>query len=106
MAWEIKHEFIDLAKSRHYVVFHNKDVLELAYDGSGKMVPREHHLMYEFGLNTCPHCGQVKDPPMAPEVDFHAKKADMLAALNAHHQFTMKHVGKHPKVRLGSGPKA
>jgi hypothetical protein len=105
MAWKIKDEWIDLARSRHYVVFHNQDVLEAAYDGSGKLTPKEHHLVYEFGPWTDPATGEFKDPPMGPLLDMAKLKAETLAKLGAHHTLAMQVREKQPHVRLGSGPK-
>ncbi len=105
MAWEIKEEWIDMAKARHYVIFHNTDVLEPAYDGSGKLIPKQHHLIYEFKPWMNPANGQPNDPPMGPVEDFAKIKAETLAKLQAHHKQQMQIREQHPRVRLGSGPK-
>ena len=129
MAWEIKDEWIDLAQARHVVVFHNPQVLVPSANGAGKHVPVEHHLIHEFKLKACPHCGRsnsVVSPltlagnsaaevsamagntnqPEPEPIDFTQVKADTLAALHAHHATLMAYRGKHPAVRIGNGPKA
>lgn len=104
MAWAIKDEWIDLAQARHVVVFHNPDVL--VAQPNGKMAPAEHHLINEFKLAACPHCGQVKTDAKNEPVDFHKTKADTLTALNAHHKQLMAYTGQHRGVRMGTGPRA
>lgn len=93
MAWQIKDEFIDLAKARHVVIFHNPDT------GS------EHHLVHHFNLAACPHCGVPKVGSDKNPIDFHQKKAETLAALHAHHQTLLRYRELHPRVRLGTEPK-
>lgn len=92
MAWTIHDEFIDLARSRHTVVFRNSD--------TGAM----HHLIHEFQLNACPHCGVPTG--QAPGVDFAQVKAQTHAALEAHHKSVMAYKEQHRLVRLGNAPKA
>lgn len=104
MAWEIKDEWIDLAQAHHTVVFHNPDVL-VDY-GNGKPEPVQHHLKHEFKLNACSHCGHPKVDEDGEPVDFHQVKADVHESLKAHHSQMMQHREKHPRVRIGSGPKA
>jgi hypothetical protein len=99
MAWQIKDEWIDLAQARHYVIYHNPDVL--VEKELGKKVPVEHHLI-----------NMIKSDPvkmMAANTkidhkDFKAVKANMLAALNEHHQNLMQYRAQHPNVRIGTGP--
>ena len=106
MAWQIKDEWIDLAQARHVVVFHNPDVLVPPTSGVGKHVPVEHHLIHEFKLASCPHCGHVKTDDQGESVDFLKVKADIHAALNAHYGTLMQYRELHPGVRIGNGPKA
>lgn len=123
MAWQIKDEWIDLAQGKHVVVFHNPDVLVPSRSSSLLSVPVEHHLMHEFKLPSCPHCGHVKrKQPQAPAiwfgepepekatlpltgVDFVQVKAQTLLDLHGHHQQLMAYRELHPRVRLGAGPK-
>jgi hypothetical protein len=92
MGWAVQDEFIDLAKSRHVVVYRNSDTLAV------------HHLINEFRLNACPHCGVPTG--QAPSVDFAQVKSQTLAALEVHHRSVMAYKEKNPRVRLGSAPKA
>jgi hypothetical protein len=104
MTWHIREEWIDLAASRHVVIFHNPDVLVEDYRGSGKMVPQEHHLIYEFGPWKDHATGTMK--ANQPQIeDFAQHKVDTLAALQAHHQLVMQHRDAHKQVRLATGPK-
>lgn len=91
MSWKIKEEYIDLAQSRHVVIFHNSDT------------KLEHHLVHHLSLGCCPACGDVKssNEPM----DFARWKADTLAALNDHHRRVMKYKELHAGVELRSKPK-
>ena len=120
MAWQIKDEWIDMAQSRHYVIYHNPDILvEMK---PGVKAPLEHHLIHEFKMDSCPHCGQIKvrqnatrkkvvegqetdEDELLPDIDFHQIKADTLQQLNEHHSKVSTYRGQHPKARLGSGPK-
>ena len=90
MSWQIKDEWIHLEQSRHVVVFHNRDT------------GTEHHLVHEFGLDACPHCGHTtpKDIP-----DFAQIKTDELKKLNDHHRKVAAYLEKHVNVRRGDGPK-
>lgn len=103
MAWEIRDEWINLAEARHYVVFHNKDVL-VASDKTGKPMPVEHHLVHDFKLKACPHCGVAKAIE-GEAIDFQKTKHATLAALKTHHGTMMDYRAKHPHVRIGNGPK-
>ena len=103
MAWQIKDEFIDLAQAKHTVIYHNPDVL-VDY-GRGKLEPQEHHLIHDFSLNACPHCGALHPDAQAKPVDFEKKKSDTLAALEAHHRLVRQKLELHPRARLGSAPK-
>lgn len=105
MSWEIKDEWIDLALARHYVIFHNPDVL-VPHAKTGKPVPLEYHLINYMKLNSCPTCGRLKAGEQAEPVDFQAVKKHLHAALNAHHNQLMQHREKHKQVRIGNGPKA
>ena len=91
MSWRITDEHIDLARCRHVVIFKN-------HDTGG-----EHHLVYEFKLNACAHCGRPQDQIAA--VDFDKVKADTLESLNAHHNQVMEYRAKHPRVRVLAGVK-
>ena len=109
MAWKIKDEWIDLAQGKHVVIFHNTDI------------GAEHHLIHEFKLAACPHCGEVKptkepaprlvwdgEPMMAAHHkprDFAAIKQSTHDQLNAHHQQLMTYRAQHPHARIGSGTK-
>lgn len=93
MAWLTKHEWIDLARARHVVIFHNPDT------------GQEHHLINEFALSACPHCGQSKVTDAGERIDFQRVKIDTLKALNEHHKTLMQYREKHPNIRLGNGPK-
>lgn len=88
MSWRIKDEFLDLARARHVVIFHNPD--------SGA----EHHLVHEFKLAACPHCGVSKTDAAGDPLDFQKIKVDTLAALQAHHKSVLQYREKHPNVRL------
>ena len=101
--WQVKDEWIDLAQARHVVVFHNPDVLVPGAQ-PGKLVPVEHHLINEFKLTACPHCGQVKTTDTGEPVDFVQVKADTLAALNAHHKTLMDYREKHPGATIRTAP--
>ena len=90
MSWQQHDEFVDLAQSRHVVVFKNRDTGE------------QHHLMNFFSLTKCPTCGNVQ--PGTP-ADFDKAKADTLAALNAHHRQSLAYREQHKNVRLGTAPK-
>jgi hypothetical protein len=119
MTWAIKDEWIDLAQARHVVVLHNPDVM--VEDGkTGQMKPVEHHLINEFKLAACPHCGHLKpakqsltgtvDSVLKTAVDeeppdFHEIKRRVLAGLQDHHQQLLRYREQHPRVRIGSGPK-
>lgn len=103
MAWEIRDEWIDLAQAKHFVIYHNKDVL--VPDEDGKPQPVEHHLVNQLKLNACPTCGHKKGETDGLTRDFAKDKADMHSALQAHHKQVMQYREKHPHVRLGSGPK-
>lgn len=92
MSWKEHDEWIDLVRGRHTVLYRNSD--------TGAV----HHLIYDFHLPACPHCGAVKVATAEP-VDFHTVKANTLATLNAHHQRMLKHKENHSRVRTGSGPK-
>lgn len=109
MAWEIRDEWINLAAAHHCVVFHNRDVLvpQIVPGTNGKVVqaPVEHHLKHEFKLKACPHCGHAKVDQQGIPTDFALTKAEVEAALKGHHQLMMQYREKHPKVRLGNGPK-
>jgi hypothetical protein len=80
----------------------------------------EHHLINEFKLAACPHCGHLKPAQEAGRVtaksvlqtavdeeppDFHEIKRRVLAGLQEHHQQLMSYREQHPRVRIGSGPK-
>ncbi len=91
MSWKVKDEYLDLAQARHVVVFHNQDT------------GAEHHLLHEFSLPACPHCGVVQAQP-GQLLDFEKVKADTLAKLHAHHRAVMNYREKHLRVRLGSAP--
>lgn len=111
MAWNIKDEWIDLGAARHVAVFHNPDVLVHApnqqHRGSGlNAVPVEHHLIHEFKLKACPHCGHAKQDEQGIPTDFALTKQEVQAALSGHHRLMQQYKEKHPNVRLGSGPKA
>ncbi len=93
MAWQIKDEWIDLAQARHTVIFHNPDTAA------------EHHLIHEFNLVACPHCGVPRIDSAWKPIDFEKMKTDTFAKLNAHHQTVMKYCAQHARVRLGTGPK-
>lgn len=93
MAWKIKDEWIDLRQSRHVVLFHNPDT------------GAEHQLIHEFNVPACPHCGHPHMIEQKP-VDFESIKAEVHAALHAHHRRSMEYHEKHKNVRLGTGPKA
>lgn len=103
MAWEIKDEFINLATGEHVVLFHNREVL-VDY-GHGRLEPVEHHLKHHFKLEACPSCGHAHRTAAGEAVDFHQVKQDVHAALQAHHTQMMEYREKHPKVRIGTGPK-
>lgn len=106
MAWQIKDEWIDLSRGHHYVIFHNPEVLVPPPPGvAGKHTPVEHHLIHEFKVPACPHCGHVKQTEAGETIDFTEQKNQELAALNAHHALMMAYSGKHRGVRLGRGPK-
>jgi hypothetical protein len=102
MAWEIKDEWIDLAQGHHKVIFHNPDVLVEGWDNKPR--PVEHHLTHDFRLVACPHCGNAKAAEGEP-LDFAKVKKQQHEALKAHHKKLMEYREKHPKVRIGSGPK-
>ena len=107
MAWELKDEWIDLAQARHVVVFHNKDIEIATQKGSSSsQSPRfaEHHLIHEFKLPACSHCGQVKEDA-ATDLDFATLKAETLEKLKQHHQLLMRYREKHPAARLHHGPR-
>ena len=91
MSWALHDEWIDLAESRHVAIFRNRDT------------EAEHHLIHAFNLSACPTCGDPKET--AKPVDFHAKKAEILETLNAHHRQVLQYGELHPQVRRGSGPK-
>jgi len=93
MTWQIKDEFIDLCRARHTVIFHNPDT------------GAEHHLVHEFKLASCPHCGTLKANAAGIVIDMETKKAETLTALHAHHNEVMQYREKHPRVRIGSAPK-
>lgn len=108
MSWAIKDEWIDLEQGRHYVIFHNPDIKVVPASGVGTHVPKEHHLVHSFQLPACPHCGKVNAEDVqdtAQTIDFEKHKEDTLAALNAHHKAVMDYKAKHPRVRLGRGPR-
>jgi len=90
MTWRIKDEWVETDKSRHVVVFHNPDT------------KGEHHLVHEFGVLSCPHCGHIKSTDIA---DFAQIKADELKKLNDHHRKVAAYLEKHVNVRRGDGPK-
>ena len=90
--WKIKDEFIDLGRARHVVIFHNPDT------------GGEHHLVHDFRMPACPHCGVSKLTEGKP-IDFKKQKDDTLKALNDHHRSLMQYRELHPHVRLGSAPK-
>jgi glutaredoxin len=91
MSWNVKDEFLDLARGRHVVIFHNSDT------------KAEHHLIHEFNLSACPHCGDVKQA--AAPIDFAKLKAETHEKLSAHHRSVMQYRSAHPQVELRSGPK-
>ena len=91
MSWKEHDEWIDLARGKHTVLYRNQD--------TGAV----HEAIYYFNLPACPHCGDVKSPK--EPIDFETFKANRLAALNARHLRTLQHTEKHPRVRIGSGPK-
>ncbi len=93
MSWKLKDEWIDLAQARHVAIFHNPDT------------SAEHHLIHEFKLDACPHCGVTKVNEKQEAIDFHEIKTATLKALNAHHRSLMAYRELHPNVRLASGPK-
>jgi hypothetical protein len=100
MAWKTKDEWIDLAQARHYVIYHNPDIL--VEKEPGKKVPVEHHLInvIKSDLVKIAAASAKNDSK-----DFKAVKANMLAALNEHHQNLMQYRAQHPNVRIGTGPK-
>lgn len=100
MAWELKDEWIDLPRGRHYVVFHNRDVMVPAYDGSQKQIPSEHHLVHDFSLPVCPHCGVPQQDAQGEPIDFETVKAETLTKLQAHHKQVMRIREKSPRTRL------
>lgn len=91
MSWAEHDEFIDLARGRHVVVYRNKDT------------GQEHHLVNLIHLDSCPHCGAIKQG--AEPADFAKLKADTLAQLRAHHKILLQYREKHPYARLGTEPK-
>lgn len=93
MAWKIKDEFIDLGRARHVVIYHNPDT------------GGEHHLIHDFRMPSCPHCGTPKLTADKQPIDFQKQKDEMLQALNDHHRSLMQYREKHSSVRLGSTPK-
>lgn len=95
MSWQIKDEWIDLARARHVVVFHNPD---LGPDAE------PHLLIHEFNVKACAHCGHAKVDAQGEPLDFQQLKAETHAALNAHHSKVMKYRAKHPHVRIASEP--
>lgn len=107
MAWQIKDEWFDAGASRHYVIFHNPDILVHPphWQGTNKPVPQEHHLIHEFKTDACLHCGVVHAIAEGKPVDFEAVKKDVLERLNAHHSLVMQHREASPHVRLGNGPR-
>lgn len=93
MSWRIKDEFISLAQARHVVIFHNPDT------------KAEHHLIHEFNVKACPHCGTPHHDANGELLDFEKLKAETLAALTAHHAKVMQYRAKHKHVRIGDAPK-
>lgn len=101
MAWEQREEWVDLATSKHVVVFHNRDVL-VDY-GRGKKEPQEHHLIYDFRPWGVAEGGAMKGADAVPErLDFEQVKKDTLEALKAHHKLSMQHREKHPSAPIKS----
>jgi len=94
MSWKIHDEWIDLAQSRHVVIYKNSDT------------GAEHHLVHDFKIGSCPHCGRMNGEYAGGPVDFAAAKHDTLKQLHAHHAQVMQYRELHPHVRLGNGPKA
>lgn len=92
MSWSIKDQYIDLTRSRHVVVFHNRDT------------NAEHHLINEFKFPSCPHCGQVNYTTQQP-VDFNTVISNTLKQLNDHHRTVLQYKESFPQVRVGTEPK-
>jgi hypothetical protein len=90
MSWAIHDEFVDFGNFRHTVIFKNRDT------------GAEHHLIHEFKLHSCPHCGVVKTQPNGEPIDFALLKAETLAALQAHHKTVLQYGEKHVNIRRGS----
>jgi hypothetical protein len=96
MAWQITDEYIDLIRSRHVVIFKNPEY--------GPEHPG-HHLIHDFRLNVCPHCGTPHQNAIGEPVDFEKVKTETLAALHAHHRVAMQKKEANPRVRIGTKPK-
>ena len=92
MTWKIHDEFIDLPRARHVAIFRN------AQTGG------EHHIVYEFGLKKCAHCGRPHEDLNGELLDFRKIKDDTLEALNEHHAKVTKYRERHPHVALRSTP--
>ena len=93
MSWKIHDEWLDLAASRHVVIFRNSDT------------GAEHHLIHEFKLSACPHCGRPSSTEETALADFRKMRDDTLFALQAHHRKVMRYQEQHKNARLGNGPK-
>lgn len=90
MGWQLKDEFLDLAQARHVVVYVNTDT------------KAEHHIVHDFRLDACPHCGRPNVGADNSLVDIETIKAETLNALQDHHRALMNYRAKHPNVRLGA----